>query len=139
VCRGIKCSTFLCSQLFAYIASSYYEHVSYLFIIISFYFRYQLFFLQSSSLRRNPFISIAYGSRKKVTSKRQTSMAVCLQISNYLHCSPHPEQQGSGLLKTMFKQVGLKPRKHFYFRGKCIGIEINGKLHKPIIYALEKI
>jgi hypothetical protein len=30
-----------------------------------FYFRYRLFVLQASSLRRNPFIGIACGSKKK--------------------------------------------------------------------------
>jgi hypothetical protein len=38
---------------------------------LSYYFRYQLFFLQASSLRRNPFIGIADCSSKKVVLKRE--------------------------------------------------------------------
>jgi hypothetical protein len=50
------------------------EHIFYQLLVI--FFRYQLFFLQASSLRRNPFIRIANGSNKKGTGKGKP-IAIC--------------------------------------------------------------
>jgi hypothetical protein len=49
-----------------------------------FNFRYRLFYLQGSSLRRNPFIGIACGSKQEKLFEKANVVAISLQILNYL-------------------------------------------------------